>query len=336
MSFLSLVLALVLEHLRPLVERRAVLAPVAAYAGLLERHFDAGEAQQGAIAWLLAVVPLVVASWAVYAGLVAINPVLGLAFNVAALYVTMGFRQHGRFFGAVQRALKEGDLGEARRVLGEWRGHPCDGLSASEVARLAIEGAFIVAHRHAFGVMLWFLLLPGPSGAVLYRMALFLAYRWGGKDRARRSRWTLGEALAGGEPFEMGNLPGRSEDEGPGRFGEFARAAWYAIDWVPARCTAASFAIVGDFEDAVYCWRTQAARWPDRLLGVVLAAGAGALGLRLGLPIAAGGGVEDRPELGLGEEADTPFLDSAVGLIWRALVLWLALLLVVTVASAFG
>jgi adenosylcobinamide-phosphate synthase len=336
MSFFSLVLALVLEHVRPLVDQRAVLAPVAAYTGLLERHFDAGEAQQGAIAWLLAVVPLVLASWAVYAGLTAVNPLLGLAFNVAALYAAMGFRRHSRFFGDVQKALKEGDLGEARRALGEWRGHPCDGLSASEVARLAIEGAFLVSHRHVFGVMLWFVLLPGPSGPVLYRTALFLAHRWGGTDRAGSLARQHGAALAGAEPLAAGESPGRSDDDGPGRFGEFARTALHAIDWLPARCTAASFAIVGDFEDAVYCWRTQAARWPDPLLGVVLAAGAGALGLRLGMPIAVGGVVEDRPELGLGEEADTPFLDSAVGLIWRALVLWLAFLLVVMVASALG
>jgi cobalamin biosynthesis protein CobD/CbiB len=336
MSFLSLVLALVLEHLRPLVDRRAVFAPVSAYAGLLERHFDAGEAQQGAIAWLLAVVPLVLATWAIYVGLAALNPLLGLAFNVAGLYVTMDFRRHSRFYSAVQQALNEGDLGEARRVLAEWRGHPCDGLSASEIARLAIEGAFLVSHRHVFGVMFWFLLLPGPSGAVFYRMALFLAHRWGGTDRAGRSGRMLGAAVAGGEAPDAGELPTRPEHDGPSRFGEFARAALDAIDWLPARCTAAAFAIVGDFEDAAYCWRTQAARWPDRLLGVVLAAGAGALGVRLGMPISAGGLVEDRPELGLGEEADAPFLDSAVGLIWRALVLWLALVLVVTVASAFG
>ena len=129
--------------------------------------------------------------------------------------------------------------------------------------------------------------------------------------------------------------PARTDDEPPGRFGEFARRAFYALDWLPARFSAASFAIVGDFEDAIYCWRTQAARWPDPLLGIVLAAGAGALGVRLGLPIARGGVVEDRPELGLGEEADTPFLDSTVGLIWRALVLWLALLLVVSIAKVF-
>ncbi len=336
MSFLSLVVALLLEHLRPLADRRAVFAPVAAYAGLLERHFDAGEAQQGAIGWLLAVVPLVVGSWAVYAGLAAINPFLALAFNVAVLYLTLGFRQHSQYFAAVQQALKDGDLAAARRMLGEWRGHPCDGLSAAEVARLAIEGALLVAHRHVFGVAFWFLLLPGPSGPVLYRTALFLAHRWGGADGAGPAGRMFGAGLAGTEPLAPGGRSARAEDEGPGRFGEFARTAFRAIDWLPARCTAASYAIVGDFEDAIYCWRTQAARWPDPLLGVVLAAGAGALGLRLGMPIAPGGGLEDRPELGLGEEADAPFLDSAVGLIWRALVVWLAVVLVVTIAAAFG
>jgi adenosylcobinamide-phosphate synthase len=330
MGFLALVLALALEQWRPLVDRRAVFAPVVGYAGYLERQFNAGEANQGAVAWLLAVVPLAVAAWAVYALLDALNPIAGLLFNVAVLYVTMGFREHSHYFTRVHKALKEGDPVEARRLLGEWRGHPCETLSASEVARLAIEGAFTVSHRHVFAVMFWFLLLPGPSGAVVYRTALFLSRRWGRMARA-------------GEPGPMFDLAGvdaeagpvRADDEPPGRFGEFARRAFHALDWLPARFTAASFAIVGDFEDAVYCWRTQAARWPDPLLGLVLAAGAGALGVRLGSPIARGAVVEDRPELGLGEEADTPFLDSAIGLIWRALVLWLALLLVVGIARAF-
>ena len=330
MSFLALVLALALEQWRPLVDRRAVFSPVIGYAAYLERQFNAGEAQPGTVAWLLAVVPLVVASWGAYTLLYALNPVAGLVFNVAVLYLTMGFREHSHYFARVHKALKEGDLVEARRALGEWRGHPCDALSASEVARLAIEGAFTVSHRHVLAVMFWFVLLPGPSGAVLYRTALFLSRRWGRMARA-------------GEPGPMFELAGadaeaeavRAEDEPPGRFGEFARRAFYALDWLPARFTAASFAIVGDFEDAIYCWRAQAARWPDPLLGIVIAAGAGALGVRLGSPIARGGVVEDRPELGLGEEADTPFLDSAVGLIWRALVLWLAVLLVVSVAAAF-
>jgi adenosylcobinamide-phosphate synthase len=100
------------------------------------------------------------------------------------------------------------------------------------------------------------------------------------------------------------------------------------------RVTAASFAVVGDFEDTVYCWRTQAGAWPDPDAGVVLAAGAGALGVRLGMPLTTIDGVEVRPELGVGETADAPFLDGVVGLLWRALVVWLFLLVLLAVVHA--
>ena len=209
MSFLALVLALALEQWRPLVDRRAVFAPVVGYAGYLERQFNAGEANQGAVAWLLAAVPLAVAAWAVYALLDALNPIAGLLFNIAVLYATMGFREHSHYFTGVHKALKEGDLAEARRLLGEWRGHPCDALSASEVARLAIEGAFTVSHRHVFAAMFWFLLLPGPSGAVLYRTALFLSRRWGRMARA-------------GEPGPVFELGGAEAEAGPARRGRRA------------------------------------------------------------------------------------------------------------------
>jgi len=52
------------------------------------------------------------------------------------------------------------------------------------------------------------------------------------------------------------------------------------------------------------------------------------------MPILDGGVVADRPELGLGEPADTGHLDSTVGLVWRALVMWLLLLLLVSLAGA--
>ncbi len=341
MSFLSLLIALALEQWRPLVDRRALFAPMAGYAGLLERSFDAGEARQGAIAWILAVIPATLLAWAAYAALAAANPFLGLAFNVLVLYFTLGFRQHSHYFTDIHKALKDGDSATARRLLAEWRGHPCDALSAAEVARLTIEGALTVSHRHVFGPMFWFVLLPGPSGAVLYRFALFLSRRWAGMARAGDSGPLLdlpgvGDAtvdIAGPETRAALERPEASEGH---RFGEFARVAFDVIDWLPARISATAFAVVGDFEDAIYCWRTQAARWPDRILGVVLAAGAGALGVRLGMPVPRGATLEDRPELGLGEDADTPYLDSTVGLIWRALVLWLAALLALSVARAFG
>jgi adenosylcobinamide-phosphate synthase len=112
------------------------------------------------------------------------------------------------------------------------------------------------------------------------------------------------------------------------------------IDWLPLRVTAASFAVVGDFEDAVHCWRTQAGRWPDGGSGILLASGAGALGVRLGMPVhdvmQDSGDVGDRPELGLGEDADPDFMQSAIGLVWRSLVLGLAVLALVWVSGWVG
>jgi adenosylcobinamide-phosphate synthase len=94
--------------------------------------------------------------------------------------------------------------------------------------------------------------------------------------------------------------------------------------------------VVGDFEDAVYCWRMQAALWPDKFLGIILASGAGALGVRLGESLPYRGIIDFRPELGLGDEANADYLQSAVGLVWRVLILMLGLLVLLTFAHWLG
>jgi cobalamin biosynthesis protein CobD/CbiB len=305
MSLISLIAALLLEQWRPLADRRYLFSPVARYATFLERQFNAGEPQQGMIAWLLAILPPVLGVWLVYTFAYKASPVLALLLNVGALYLTMGFRQRSHYFTGIQLALKEGDIGKARELLGAWRGRSCAGLDHESVVRLTIEEALVGSHRHVFGVVFWFVLLPGPAGAVLYRLAMFLDHRWGTYEAPEL------------EPF-----------------GRFTRRAFAVLDWLPVRFTAAAFAVVGDFEDAVYCWRTQASKWPDPELGIVLASGAGAIGVKLGMPIIEGGTTVDRPEVGIGEDADTRHLDSMVGLVWRALVMWILMLLLVSVAAA--
>jgi len=47
------------------------------------------------------------------------------------------------------------------------------------------------------------------------------------------------------------------------------------------------------------------------------------------------GGIVYRPQLGEGDDADVDYMQAAVGLIWRALVLWLFLILLATIASWF-
>jgi adenosylcobinamide-phosphate synthase len=304
MSLISLIVALLLEQWRPLSGRRYLLSPLGRLATWLERHFNAGETQHGMIAWIIGVAPIVLGTWIVYAVLWRVNVTLALAFNVVALYLTMGFRQFSHHFTDIHFALKQGDLDAARSQLAVWRGHSCANLNEEEVVRLTIEEALAASHRNVFAVVFWFVVLPGPSGAILYRLTAFFQRRWGG-----------------------------ARDGELGRFGQFAAQAFAVMEWLPARFTASAFAIVGDFEDAVFCWRSQASKWMDPVLGIVIAAGAGALGVKLGMPYVQDGEIVERPEMGTGDEAEVSFLDSTIGLVWRALVMWLVLLLLLGVAA---
>ena len=149
----------------------------------------------------------------------------------------------------------------------------------------AIEQALVASHRHVFGVLVCFVLLPGPCGAVLYCLAAELAAIWGR----------------------------RSEDPNDA-FAAFAREAFAVVDWLPLRISALLFAVVGNFEDAMFSWRTRDMN-DTRHSAIVLASGAGALGVRLS-------GCNESN----GEAADTGHMHSAVALVWRALLLWLLVL----------
>lgn len=308
MSLFSLVVVLLIEQILPLPYRLAVYQPLTRAAGFLEARFNAGERSHGMLAWLLAVVGTVLITGAIHFSLYALSPLLAWLWTVLIVYLTMGFRQFSHCYAEVQTALRMDNVVQARRLLAPWRQGPADGLSSSDVARQAIEQAFVVAHRHIFGVLFCFVLLPGPCGALLYRLGAFLADVWGQRT-----------------------------DADAGDFGTFARQAFAVIDWLPQRLTAAGFAVVGNFEDAVYCWRTQAATWPVSEagvgMGIVLASGAGALGVRLGIPMGVSGAGAEPIEFGVGEAADVDFMQSVTALIGRAMLLWLLLLLLLLLAT---
>lgn len=310
MTLISIIMALLLEQLHALSVERVVSGPVARLAALLEDKFNDGGRAHGAIAWWLgAALPAALVSL-LYALLMHVQPLLAFVLGIGVLYLTMGFRQFSHYFTGIHVALRLGEVEQARQLLAQWRGRSGDRLTASEIARLAIEQALLASHRHVFAPLLWFVVL-GPAGALLYRLAHAFDELWG-----QRGEMEFGE------------------------FGQFAHQAFALIDWLPLRVTAAAFAVVGDFEDAVHCWRTQAVRWPEAGSGILLASGAGALGVRLGMPvhdaIQGMGEAGDRPELGLGEEADPDFMQSTIGLVWRSLVLGLAVLALVWVSGWVG
>ncbi len=312
MTLLAIIIALVIEQYRPLPVQRWVLDPLARYFAFLDSKFNDGVYRHGIVAWIIGVALPALLLLLVHWTLADHNALAGLVLAIGTLYLTMGFRQFSHHFSDVQIALRAGEISSARKLLADWRGVSGDRLSSNEVARLSIEQALVASHRHVIAPLICFGLL-GPGGALLYRMALFA-----------REYWTKGDA---GEMGEMGET----------RFGEFARRAFDLIDWLPLRLTAIGFAVTGDFEDSIFCWRTQATGWPEPETGILLSSGAGAMGVRLGLPLQDGmgglGGMDERPEMGLGDDADADYMQSTVGLVWRTLVLCLLLMALVEIAG---
>src|SRR5580698_3188351 len=285
MTFFSVLLALIIEQLRALSPHNPISALLQYHAESAAHGFDAGKQRHGVLAWLVVVLPWTLAVGLVYYVLYHINFVLAFLWNVVIVYFTLGFRQFSHYFTDIHLALNNDDVPRAREILAEWTGIDTVDMPVSEIVRHTLIHAVVASHRHVFGVFFWFLVPIGPAGAVLYRVAEFLARAWADPEAGRS-----------------------------GPFSNFARQAFFVIDWVPVRLTAMGFAIVGNFEDAIYSWRNYARQWPDPNDGVLLAAG------RRGLH-ATYAAVGDRPGLARRDSLDAASADADDRVVGRMSVL---------------
>jgi adenosylcobinamide-phosphate synthase len=356
MGFIALILALTLEQLRPLPRDNVVHRAASAFADWIAATTDAGRRQHGVFGWLLAIGSAMLAVVLAQVLLEAIHPVLVLVLHVVVVYFTIGFRQFSHAFTEIQLGLAANDPEGARGALQRWirRQDPsfvAADLSVAELCRVAISHALIEAHRHVFGPLFWYILLPGATGPILYRGAQFLAEHWpcdpgrsGGSERL--------VVVAGGPSISAAAREPAGSDTGGVPYGWFADQAYRWLDWLPVRLAAAGFAIVGNFEDAVYCWRAASAvRTGEAQRRILLMTGSGALGVRLADPaLEADMRGDDKvleadegaasPNVGSfewsGVEPDASSLRSAVGLVWRSVVLWILLFSMLTIANWLG
>lgn len=328
MSFISVLFALLLEQARPLGPGNLVHASLRAWVRWSTRNFDAGKSLHGWLAWGFAVGGPSLAAMVIYWVLDAIVGWPAAAvWSVAVLYVTLGFRQFSFHFTQIRDALADGDEDQARQLLASWQQIDASALPRSEIVRHVIEHSVLAAHRHVFGVLAWFSVLAmfgfGPAGAVLYRLSEFVTRYW--QHQSKTHHQPVSEALQ-----------------------RTAAQAWVAIDWVPARISAISFAVVGSFEEAIDGWRNYETRFSADNDGIILAATAGAVNIRLGGTAGMAGFSVDEAqvtptepaamssETAPGQTPELAHLAVIVGLVWRTVVLWMLLLALLTLARLLG
>lgn len=306
MSFLSILFALLLEQARPLGQGNPIHLGVRSWTRWLIRNLDTGKAHHAWLAWWIAVVVPAALVFAVHWLLVwSIGWIAAAVWSIGILYSTLGFRQFSYHFTAIRDALLAGDEDVARKELAAWMRMDVSALPRSQIVRHVIEHSVLNAHRHVFGVFAWYSLLAalgfGPAGAVLYRIAEYVA-RYTNRP-LRPSSAPVSDALK-----------------------TAASQAWHVMDWVPARVTALGFAFVGSFEEAVDSWRQREAQFPGDNNGVVLAATAGAVNVKLG----------DADSPGSGQTPQPVHLRAVVGLVWRTVVMWMVFLALLSLARLLG
>jgi len=330
MSFFAVLLALLIEQLKPLPRDNWVHDTMVSWVAWTSRNFDAGRPHHAVVVWCVAVLVPPAVVGALYLLVSHYSLLAALAFDVGLLYLTLGFRQFSHYFTDIRDALDRGDENRARQLLAEWRHLDTSELPRTEVLRHVIEHALLAAHRHVFGVFFWFVVLSavglGPTGAVLYRMAEFASRYWAYRQRTIDA--PANDALLA-----------------------LSRRVFGWIDHVPARLTAFGFAVVGNFEEAIGGWRRDASLWQHANEGIIIAAAAGAVGVQLGGSAAPGvtpdrsktfaaAGAEPGTVAAEGSTGGAPpqlgHLQSVVGLVWRSVVLWMLLVALLSLANVLG
>ncbi len=337
MSFFAVLLALIIEQLRPLPRGNPVHEALIAWSRWTGHNFDAGREHHAWVVWAVTIFVPALLVFGVHALLYHYSLVLALAWDLVVLYLTLGFRQFSHYFTDIRDALEQGQEDKARQLLQAWRNLDASELPRTELLRHVIEHALLAAHRHVFGVFFWFVLGSamglGPVGAVVYRMAEFCARYWAHKSVT---------------------LAAPTHE----RLMQRSQLAFSIIDYVPTRLTAAGFAVVGNFEEAVDCWRRYAGLWKHGNDGILLASAAGAVGVALGgvhapelapvRPVDGNATVTGRFDAGyIPDEAEAEgstsgavpqlaHLRSVVGLVWRSMILWMLLLALLSLANLLG
>lgn len=262
-------------------------------ANWLEHHLNHAAATRwtGLAAWLPAVVPLTALVWLMLVRAEEQSFWLALPGQALFLYLCLGLRSLRDHNLPIQRALEDGELPLARELTARIVSRDTADGDTAYLAKASVESVLENGCDAVFGTLFWFVLLGG-AGAICYRLVNTLDAMWG----YRSSRFL--------------------------RFGCVAARVDDVMNWIPARLTALTYAVLGHTVLAWRCWRTQAPAWPSPNAGPVMAAGAGALGVTVGGLARYDGADEQRPLLGAGPAAGAADIQRALLLVSGGSFFW--------------
>lgn len=330
MNILAVFFAVLLEQVRPLPQGHVLHRSIQRWLQWSMHHLDANVPVQAWFAWGISVLLPALASYLVHWLLLHfLGWFTAMLWTVAVVYAALGLRTFNQFFVSLRMALENGDDRTARQTLRkailpegyveEVRGS----LPKRALLPLALKTSMLLIYRGFFGVLLLFALFAwlglGPVGAVLFRTTELAWFRWN-------------------ECNPLYSL----DEQASSALQRVSAKAWYIVNWFPSRCTCLLFAAVGNFDSAFAAWRSTFQQVPHDPDAHLIAAMSGAMNLSLRRARALIGkgsttnwepdvdGMTKPSSMTIEEPAHDAFLLlKLASLIWRALLLFMTILLMV-------
>ncbi|MDT8383861.1 MAG: regulatory signaling modulator protein AmpE [Gammaproteobacteria bacterium] len=237
MFLLAILISLTLEKLLPTLNGLRSLAWFDHYQLWVRSRFEHHEKWQGVPSLLIIVLLPVVGIAALQHFLNELLALLGFLFSVIVLTYCLGPADEHRRVNEYLEAIDNDDPESAERALTavlQAGGHGHHNAPADEQTRIQrlIETILILTHDRVLAVLFWFVVL-GPMGAVLYRLTLAL----------------LPPAID--DPNTQTTTSDRRE------FNHTVTRLHHLLSWIPSHLTAFSYAIMGSFVHALHAWQNR-------------------------------------------------------------------------------
>jgi len=294
-SALIIFIALLLDAILGEPQRYHPLVGFGLYAAKLEGILNTpGQGRfKGVLALLISVLPVVVV-----VGFIQSIVELPQLIEIILLYLAIGRKSLMQHAQAVITPLETNNLSLAKQKIALIVSRDTNKMQKDDVVKATIESVIENSNDAIFGALFWFL-IAGAPGVVMYRLVNTLDAMWGYKN----------------ERFiHFGWAAARLDD-------------W--LNWLPARLTVLSFAVFGKFIKVVNTAFQQGLKCSSKNAGPVMAAGACALAIKLGGDACYQGRQISKPELGYGQSAELMDIKRSMQLVNNTVVLWLLVIIMV-------
>lgn len=261
-----------------------------------ERQTPSRQIWRGALAWLVAVLPLLALLYLLTHWVSAHWPVLGVLLDAVLLYLAIGWQSMREHIWPIERALLASDEPRARQALSLIVSRDTAELDQQQVATAACESLLENSSDALFASLFWYA-LGGPVMVIMHRLANTLDAMWG----YRSTRFLY-----------FGRLAARLDD---------------VLNFFPAQLTALGFALLRLSPGSVRRQFMQGWSWKSLNAGAVMASGASALGIQLGGGARYHGEWQPRATLGQGRAAAPGDLSRGLRLVDQLCLLWLLVIL---------